>query len=1487
MFEDMKMKTGYILFALVAFFFQIVTAFGQADLTPRIGITVRLDANTAGCGGLTGTATVKLAALNPSGTPSLSVSGTASGVPTNCGSPFVLYQNSSLSFAPTQVALTVNGTPTPYDFYFVKRNDIGEINGHTAYHYPTAMPVTQQIGNYTFLVNMNIPQIPQIGVYADAARTVMTDRVCYGELLYGDTPYKNSPITGASIEWETSSKQFNGSGPYYSDFWQGGNNNTGVVQLLVSSPTPHDTSSVFVRARLKLLIPGTSPAGQPGWGVNDKAWKGPWSPTRKVIVYPQLAPVNVMGIDSIASLSMEANLTETNSDNTFHIHHVSCYGGDNGKIVIDSLNKSVDRYFITVRNKTTRETMNYKLRWSPSHAHPLVLPDDAFRDVSNANAPFHFKSGSYEILLQYINPDNGLPFGCVSRQIFKIKQPDMLQANISKLKYHGFDVSCYRENTTGTISTDGRIQVEPIGGIGPFDLVLKGYANGNRIFYDSVRSPGSYQFTRLAPLHATTAIDYVLTLTDISGCIARNMADNTNEFRKEYHSSAPNANEQSLRMTVPPPINIQEFDEDISRYHGHNIKCFGETDNTEVIITGGTQRFAAWLEGNGVSNDQRRDSVNEGGDRLFFTALAAGNYLIHVVDRNGCQAVQSFTFSQPAKIEIENSSITPATCNGNDAGVITINGKGGVPLPGGTRYRYTLHYDATNPSRPWPSDFDPSPPAKRGMQVQFDKLIAGDYTISISDTLSCTQPYPLALGEPAALHMSADQNKIACYGTDTGWVEANATGGVAPYTLQWLDVQKNIITSVALTNPGDQHKFENQYAGGYYLKLFDAHDCVLEQPINISQPAAPLDIYVRDSDVRQVTCHGANNGQITLQTTGGWTSSPYEIGMNKNNLRPSNSFFSNLSPGTYRFYVRDSNPYQCMDSVDVTIVEPLRVSILPDVEPVSCYGKSDGAFFPVITGGTAPYEISSSSTVWEPVRLVDGLSSGTYAFYVRDARACMEDFDVTIPSPDTLQSKLQSSVDTHCGEATGEAKISITGGNAPYDTQWTLEGKIVGEGLFADRLRSGIYQVNVEDAKHCQNMIYIGISDSEAPTISTAYVTNLTCFGGADGVAAVSVTGGSLPYSEVAWSNGQRGTVANSLSAGTYIASVKDQQGCTATRQIEVQGPQKIQAIFRDIVPPHCFGDRNGSLGVEAVGGTAPYQYHWVNSQNESDHIAQVGAGPQSVIITDFNACVLEAKFELSQPRPVEVQLTSAEFFCTGQTASLDARNPGATYQWTSSIGVTSTDRVFKATETGTYTVIVTDERGCQGTDSYDLVFDSNILQADFLSAMEAVAGDTIVFINVSFPLPDSSYWSFSHDVQIIESSYFVEQVIFPSPGVYDITLSASKGECFDQMTGSIAVSEKKDAGDVDNSGRKKGLISSFTLHPNPSNGKFKISVRLHEVAPVEIEIFSNDGIPQAAYQDTGSREYEIDAEVHVPPGAYTVWLKSGKERQINRVIIY
>ncbi|MGH2667360.1 beta strand repeat-containing protein, partial [Flavobacterium sp.] len=229
-------------------------------------------------------------------------------------------------------------------------------------------------------------------------------------------------------------------------------------------------------------------------------------------------------------------------------------------------------------------------------------------------------------------------------------------------------------------------------------------------------------------------------------------------------------------------------------------------------------------------------------------------------------------------------------------------------------------------------------------------------------------------------------------------------------------------------------------------------------------------------------------------------------------------------------------------------------------------------------------------------------------------------------------------------------------------------------------------------------------SNSATLTISsistaTGSQTNVACFGGNNGAASVTPSGGIAPYT-YSWSpSGGTGASATSLAAGTYTVTVTDNIGCTGTRIYTLTQPTAAVNGTTVVTNVACNSGTNGAINLTPTGGTPPYTFNWGGGITTEDRTGLV-AGSYSVTITDANGCTgTVAGITVTQPPALNGTTVVTNVACnSGTNGAINLTPTGGTppYTFNWGGGITTEDRTALAA--GSYSVTITDANGCTGT---------------------------------------------------------------------------------------------------------------------------------------------------------------------------------------------
>ncbi|MEN9969264.1 MAG: hypothetical protein RIR94_1460, partial [Bacteroidota bacterium] len=519
---------------------------------------------------------------------------------------------------------------------------------------------------------------------------------------------------------------------------------------------------------------------------------------------------------------------------------------------------------------------------------------------------------------------------------------------------------------------------------------------------------------------------------------------------------------------------------------------------------------------------------------------------------------------------------------------------------------------------------------------------------------------------------------VTCYNAANGSIVTSVTGG-APFTYQW--------TSGQATN-----SITNLSPGLYSLVVTDNFTCQSDTNFAITQPdllVVALQI-TSDYNGQNISCFGASDGSISSTVSGG--TAPYTYSWN-NGATTTN--LSNLPIGTYTVTVTDANG--CVASANVTLTQPVDITLTASPTAVLCYAGTNGAVNTTIGGGTLPYNILWSNGQIAPNQ--NNLQAGTYEMIVTDANNCKDSIETTVTQPALPLSVTHTQQDVLCyGDATGSIDITVAGGTPVYAYSWSVGS--TNEDLIG--LPIGTYNVQVTDANGCFITYGATIQQPVAPLSMSGLVTPIACFGDNVGAVNIAVSGGTTPYA-YNWNAGAFSSQnINTLPAGSYSVLVTDDHLCTITQTFVVTQPQGPLVLSETHEDAGCDGP--GSIDLTTSGGTAPYSYVWSNLTFNED-VNPAAAGAYTVQVEDGNGCADSLSLTiLNLAIPIFTSITGQNILCLDDsTGSVDFTVTGgvAPFSFAWSNGATTED--VSGLPAGTYTVTVTDANSCVEIDSITL----------------------------------------------------------------------------------------------------------------------------------------------------------------------------------------
>ncbi|MDX2429689.1 MAG: gliding motility-associated C-terminal domain-containing protein [Bacteroides sp.] len=649
-------------------------------------------------------------------------------------------------------------------------------------------------------------------------------------------------------------------------------------------------------------------------------------------------------------------------------------------------------------------------------------------------------------------------------------------------------------------------------------------------------------------------------------------------------------------------------------------------------------------------------------------------------------------------------SSTPVSCGEGSDGTLTVSVSGGVG-----QYSYLLVQGAVAVESAGPmtaSTFTFTGHEKYTNYI----IIVSDQSTGTSDGFS----FGTIDGAESILITSVIQTDISCNGVNDGTINVTAIGEQGNYIFD---------LSGAETHSNETGSFDNLQEGNYEVTVRDRDGCPSFDRTPILNINNPTPVTITVNNVSPVDCFGENSGSIAITpgggVPGGGTGYTYSW-TGPNGFTSGAEDITNLEAGDYFITVFDGNLCQ-VNAGPITITQPPQLTaLLNSSSDVSCYGGDNGSASMTPGGGTGGYIYSWDG---QDNGLVSGdedptdLIADTYNLTIYDASGCSRTFIdfVEIVEPAIIEASVLSFIDVSCnGESDGSADLSPSGGLAPYTFSWTgRTSSYVSGDQNPINMPADIYDLSITDANGC-NMAFPGILNiSEPPALSLTVnsTSDVSCFGGSDGGANITITGGT-PLYNISWTGTGTGHLStgltpNNLVADSYDINVTDANGCLQSfpGQLSIAEPADILVTVDNVIPVDCMGDETGAIEIIVAGGTPLYTFLWSGPNGftaSTQDIAMLAEGSYSLTVSDANGCAKNyVNLATITTNPaINVTFNISNVTCNGLTdgaiqSTVSGGTPNYTFSWTGPFGFTSPNEDLSGLSPGIYILTVSDALGC------------------------------------------------------------------------------------------------------------------------------------------------------------------------------------------------
>jgi gliding motility-associated-like protein len=534
------------------------------------------------------------------------------------------------------------------------------------------------------------------------------------------------------------------------------------------------------------------------------------------------------------------------------------------------------------------------------------------------------------------------------------------------------DVACAGQN-------NGSVAITATGGIPPYQFI---WSNGTTGATDSNLSMGIYYLSITDSNSCTLMVDYTISqpgpllsgTPDIlnigcsggtTGSITANPSGGTQPYFYSWvqQSNGQTYNTQTINnlsadnyllmvtdahgCSITASYTISAVPQLSYTYDSVNVLCAnGNNGSVSVSILSGRPPYTFMWD-----NTASTDSV--------YNNLQAGPVDVKVIDSDNCRGESLVNITQPQPLVIHQLNLGEISCSGGNNGYVSASVTGGTP---GYVFRW-------NNLQTGPID---------------SGLTAGNYNLTVTDTNLCTVTQSFLLTQPDPLVSAPVSQSAKCFSSTDGSIDANPSGGTAPYTFAW-------------SNGATTQVDGNLALGSYSCTIEDALGCMLTISDSVGQPSQ---IHVTDS-ATAVKCVGQYSGTAFVFPTGGVP--PYDYSATQdsvNFINATNGILEGLDTGYYNIRVTDS--VGCIVQTSVYIKPATPDSFSTQVDSTLCYGPeySDGAALVTpYTTQNGPYTYLLDGYILQDTGYFQKLSAGLHTIIATNANGCMDTLTVVVPQP--------------------------------------------------------------------------------------------------------------------------------------------------------------------------------------------------------------------------------------------------------------------------------------------------------------------------------------------------------------------------------------------------------------------------------------------------------------------------------------------------------
>ena len=432
--------------------------------------------------------------------------------------------------------------------------------------------------------------------------------------------------------------------------------------------------------------------------------------------------------------------------------------------------------------------------------------------------------------------------------------------------------------------------------------------------------------------------------------------------------------------------------------------------------------------------------------------------------------------------------------------------------------------------------------------------------------------------------------------------------------------------------------------------------------------------------------------------------------------------------GSYIIQSTDPNDATCFDRDTIVVLIHNPKPVITGSLTI-CNGSST-----TLDAGTG-YDLYSWSTT-ETTQTINVNTAGTYSVTVTES-GCTGDTSVTVNVASNLSPVITGNLNFCAGNST---TLDAGSGYTSYTWSTTATSQTINVNT------AGTYSVTVTDAGGCSGDTSVTVVENPNPNVTINGSTTF-CTG-----SSTTLDAGS-GFNSYTWNTGDATQTITISTAGTYIVTVTDVNGCQEDDTLTVTQSNSLSPIITGNTV-FCTGN---STTLDAGSGYTSYTW---STTATSQTINVNTAGTYSVTVTDAGGCSGDTSVTVTESAPPTVNITGNTLICSGTPTNLDAGSGYASYSWSEG----TTTQIATVNSGGTYSVTIIDNNGCTASSSITVTEDS--IQTPTISGPTAICEGNQATLDAGSGY-NTYLWSNGDNTQSITVT---------AAGTYSITVSNSSG---------------------------------------------------------------------------------------------------------------